>query len=87
MKIQNLWNGCAIAWLRLLVTRPNNGSAGEDQRGRGCWSQDRTTAWLGKTNEGGRSCWSQDRTKAGLGEDQRGRKFVLFLSNICPIKP
>ena len=24
----------AGAWLRLLVTRPNNGSAGEDQRGR-----------------------------------------------------
>jgi hypothetical protein len=29
-----LWNGYVVAWLRLLVTRPNNGSAGEDQRGR-----------------------------------------------------
>ena len=34
MKIQNFGNGFAVAWLRLLVTRPNNGSAGEDQRGR-----------------------------------------------------
>jgi len=29
MKIQNLWNSYAVAWLLLLVTRPNNGSAGK----------------------------------------------------------
>jgi len=28
-----LWESLYVAWLRLLVTRPNNGSAGEHQRG------------------------------------------------------
>ena len=33
MKIQNLWNGYAVAWLRLLVTRRNNGSGGKTNEG------------------------------------------------------
>ncbi len=30
-----LWTGNVVAWLRLLVTRPNNGSARKDQQGLG----------------------------------------------------
>jgi len=43
----------AVALLRLLVTRLNNGWAGEHLR-RLKWSQDRTTARLGKHQQGQR---------------------------------
>jgi hypothetical protein len=62
--------------------------------GFGCWSQDQTTALLGKTNEGK---GSQDQTTALLGktnegregrpnngsagEDQQGRKTTALLGN------
>ncbi len=43
-----LWNGYIVAWLGLLP-------------GFGCWSQDQTTALLGKTNEGGNyKLWRDD---------------------------
>jgi hypothetical protein len=56
-----LWDGYAVAWLQLLVTRPNNGSAGEDQRGREGYY------WL-DTGEGEGASLSVFEDKAGADE-------------------